>query len=119
MALADQKIANLTKDVKKLKDQNLELTEKNEMLLCHCNNRDKEIARLMQLLEGGRSLDAVRKDCSCSRNKFHLDKSESDRLRQEKSVLEQRLKGKLIMNLYYVNIRKFILYYPLLEGLTT
>ncbi|KYB27999.1 centrosomal protein of 135 kDa [Tribolium castaneum] len=100
MALADQKIANLSKDVKKLKEHNLQLIEANEVLQSQLNNRDKEIKRLSGLLEGGRPIQAIKKDCTCNCTCTNKDLHEggSDQLNkvlQEKHVLENRLKDAL------------------------
>lgn len=63
MTLAEQRIANLAKEVKKLKtdhNQHLEMIDSLQYKLC---NREKEIERLSALLEGGRPLPALSKDC--------------------------------------------------------
>lgn len=63
MTLAEQRIANLAKEVKKLKtdhNQHIEMIGNLQHKLC---NREKEIARLTAFLEGGRPLPALSKDC--------------------------------------------------------
>ncbi|XP_044253848.1 centrosomal protein of 135 kDa isoform X2 [Tribolium madens] len=102
MALADQKIANLSKDIKKLKEHNLQLIEANEVLQSQLNNRDKEIKRLNGLLEGGRPIQAIQKDCSCNctcaNKELHGGGNIQDQLNkvlQEKHILENRLKDAL------------------------
>lgn len=96
MALADQKIASLSKDMKKLKEHNLQLIEANEVLQGQLNNRDKEIKRLNGLLEGGRPLQAIKKDCGCTKESHEIKINTQERLNkvlEEKHVLENRLKG--------------------------
>jgi centrosomal protein CEP135 len=98
MALADQKISNLSRDIKKLKEQNLQLMEENEMLQCQMSNRDKEIRRLSALLEGGRPLHAIKKDCCCNKGShdgISTMQEEVNKILQEKHVLENRLKESL------------------------
>ncbi|RZC37719.1 centrosomal protein of 135 kDa [Asbolus verrucosus] len=96
MALADQKISNLSRDVKKLKEQNLQFMEANEILQCQLNSRDKEIRRLNGLLEGGRPLHAIKKDCCCNKDLISEGASaiqdELSKMSQEKQILENRLK---------------------------
>ncbi|XP_063915834.1 centrosomal protein of 135 kDa isoform X2 [Zophobas morio] len=98
MALADQKICNLSKDLKTLKEHNLQLIEANELLQCQLSNRDKEIKRLNGLLEGGRPLTAIKKDCCCtkqSHEEVNAFQEEMNKILQEKHVLENRLKESL------------------------
>jgi hypothetical protein len=100
MALADQKISNLSRDIKKLKEQNLQLMEENEMLQCQMSNRDKEIRRLSALLEGGRPLHAIKKDCCCNKGShdgISTMQEEVNKILQEKHVLENRLKGIILL----------------------
>lgn len=96
MALADQKICNLSKDIKKLKEHNLQLIEANELLQDQINNRHKEVKRLNDLLDGGRPLHAIKKDCCCSKEShggINMLQEQNDKILKEKLVLENRLKG--------------------------
>lgn len=63
MTLADKRLANLAKEVKKLKADHTQHLETINNLQYKLSNRDKEIARLSALLEGGRPLPALSKDC--------------------------------------------------------
>ncbi|KAF2883200.1 hypothetical protein ILUMI_22975 [Ignelater luminosus] len=94
MALADQKIICLTKEIKKLKDEQIQLIEMNETYKNQLNNRDREIERLNKMLEGGRPIHALNKDC-CYRDaegKICLMQKEISSLEKEKLELENRLK---------------------------
>lgn len=93
MTLAEQRIANLAKEVKKLKtdhNQHLEMIDSLQYRLC---NREKEIARLSALLEGGRPLPALSKDC-CYKDmtsKIEQLAEELETMRAKNSELDMQL----------------------------
>ncbi|KAB0799230.1 hypothetical protein PPYR_07110 [Photinus pyralis] len=97
MALADQKILKLTKEIGKLKDEISHLYEINESHKSQIFNRDKEIERLTQMLEGGRPMAAVYKDY-CPKESEGLVtqlQKQASFLQKEKAELEVRLKEAL------------------------
>ncbi|KAJ8919321.1 hypothetical protein NQ315_003905 [Exocentrus adspersus] len=97
MACADQKIAHLNKEIKKLKEEQLHLVESNDFLQNQLKNRDEEITRLNNLLEGGRPVEAISKDCCYKNidNKIGALRDEITSLKQEKNTLHNQLKDAL------------------------
>ncbi|XP_017768019.1 PREDICTED: centrosomal protein of 135 kDa-like isoform X2 [Nicrophorus vespilloides] len=94
MALADQQRAYLTREVNRLKDQHLELTEINDDLRKKLINREKEIGRLGNLLQGGRPQEVLNGDC-CYQDinvKLLNKQDEINSLYKEKMELEIKLK---------------------------
>ncbi|XP_018573726.1 centrosomal protein of 135 kDa, partial [Anoplophora glabripennis] len=97
MACADQKIAYLSNEIKKLKEEQLNLVQSNELFKNQLQNRDEEISRLKNLLEGGRPLDAISKDCCYKNidNKIGALRDEISSLKREKNTLHNQLKDAL------------------------
>ena len=60
-------------------------------------NRDREIKRLNKMLEGGRPLTAIRKDCHCSckelNHQVNTLSSDMKMLEHKKEDLEKEVKG--------------------------
>lgn len=116
MSAASKKVANLTHEIKQLKEEKIELIER-----CECYkkqvsiilflllktfitsvkfvlkivSRDREIERLSALLEGGRPVQAVNSECCYkdSEGRICRMRDEINLLKKEKSSLENCLKG--------------------------
>lgn len=110
MAMSNDKISFLTNEVKKLKDQQLQLIEKNNHFQKQVNNRDKEIERLAKVLEGGRPDEAVVKNCCYKNidNKITDCKDEIKTLVSEKNSLQSSLRGSCIINKTNFTFAQFV-----------
>ncbi|XP_057672202.1 centrosomal protein of 135 kDa isoform X2 [Diorhabda carinulata] len=93
MASAESRVAFLSQEVKKLKDEQLHLLKNNDFLNSQLENRNEEIKRLNALLEGGRPIKAINKDCCYKNidNKIGSLQDEIDKLKREKNSLQNQL----------------------------
>ncbi|GJQ82867.1 hypothetical protein Trydic_g2605 [Trypoxylus dichotomus] len=98
LSLAEEKIISLMKQIDKLKDEKIDLTETNLTYKDQINSRDKEIQRLVSLLEGGRPLQALNQDCCYKDVESKMSRLQDDIeiLQRSKKDLENRLKEALI-----------------------
>ncbi|XP_074038478.1 centrosomal protein 135kDa isoform X2 [Leptinotarsa decemlineata] len=97
MANSDQKIATLSKELRKLREEQLQCIKSNEFFKAQLQNRDEEIKRLNSLLEGGRPTKALSKDCCYKNidNKIGSLQDEINGLKREKITLQNELKEAL------------------------
>ncbi|KDR21241.1 centrosomal protein of 135 kDa isoform X2 [Zootermopsis nevadensis] len=97
MELAEQRISNLTQRIDILEEEKMQQSEIIASFKNQLNNRDREIQRLMGMLEGGRPVDAIRKDychCTCKDITLQLNamSDEIKTLELKKEELEQQVK---------------------------
>ncbi|KAK9710694.1 hypothetical protein QE152_g25895 [Popillia japonica] len=97
-SLAEDKILTLMKDISKLKEERLELTEANLAYKDQINSRDKEIQRLVSLLEGGRPIQALNQDCCYKDVELKMSRMQDDIeiMQRSRKDLENRLKEAVI-----------------------
>ncbi|CAH1970630.1 unnamed protein product [Acanthoscelides obtectus] len=97
MSCADERISTLQKEMRKLKENQIEMAKNNEFLKSQLDNRNQEIQRLSTLLEGGRPQKPLAKDCCYKNidNKIGALQDEIRALKAEKSVLDAQLKEAL------------------------
>ncbi|KAJ8984602.1 hypothetical protein NQ317_006064 [Molorchus minor] len=94
MACAEEKIARLSNEIRRLKEDHLQHVESNEYFKTQLQNRNEEIVRLKTLLEGGRPLEAITKDCCYKNidNKMGSLQDEINLLKREKNSMANQLK---------------------------
>lgn len=94
MAMTEQKVSSLTREVCKLKQQQLELCAINDELKSKLTHREKEITRLNRMLEGGRPLDALTNECCYQEIQREMKgkQEEIKFLQKSKSEMEIKLK---------------------------
>ncbi|XP_049825756.1 centrosomal protein of 135 kDa isoform X3 [Aethina tumida] len=94
MSVSDTKIKNLTKEIKDLKDSKLNLLDRLQFCENQINARDKEIERLTGLVQGGRPLKALNKDCCYKNvdNKCQALHEHIHKLKEENILLQNNLK---------------------------
>ncbi|XP_023719195.1 centrosomal protein of 135 kDa isoform X2 [Cryptotermes secundus] len=95
LELADQQISNLNREINFLKEEKIQQSDVVATLKNKLENRDKEIQRLRGMLEGGRPIDAVRKDCQCTckdmTHQLNTLSNEINILERKKRELEEQV----------------------------
>ncbi|XP_028141576.1 centrosomal protein of 135 kDa isoform X2 [Diabrotica virgifera virgifera] len=93
MATADSRIAYLSQEIKKLKEEQLNLLKNNDCLTSQLENRNQEIKRLNTLMEGGRPTKAISRDCCYKNidNKIGSLQDEINTLKRERNTLQNQL----------------------------
>ncbi|XP_072382397.1 uncharacterized protein Cep135 isoform X1 [Diabrotica undecimpunctata] len=93
MATADSRIAYLSQEIKKLKEEQLHLLKNNDYLNSQLENRNQEIKRLNTLMEGGRPTKAISRDCCYKNidNKIGSLQDEINTLKRERNTLQNQL----------------------------
>ncbi|KAJ9592863.1 hypothetical protein L9F63_015441, partial [Diploptera punctata] len=94
--VCDKRICDLSREIHLLKEEKSQQAEIIATFKNQLNNRDREIARLSKMLEGGRPITAIKKDCCCSckdiNHKINSLKTEVKILEHKKEELEQQVK---------------------------
>ncbi|XP_049836106.1 centrosomal protein of 135 kDa isoform X2 [Schistocerca gregaria] len=95
--MALNQIVSLSEEVKDLRNDSRRKSETIGMLKEQLANRGKEIERLSQMLDGGRSLKALRNDCASREAELRISKLsiELQDLETANKELEERLKESL------------------------
>nr|CAI5863781.1 unnamed protein product [Callosobruchus analis] len=92
MPSADQKYCTLQKEMRKLREDQLELIKNNELLKSQLENRNQEIQRLSRLLEGGRPANRPTGDCENIDKKMAALQDEICALKADRNILDTQLK---------------------------
>ncbi|CAG9823230.1 unnamed protein product [Phaedon cochleariae] len=94
MAIADKKIASLSKEIQKLKEEQFQYVKDKDFFKTQLHTRDEEIDRLNKLLEGGRTTKVLSKDCCYKNidNKIGSLQDEINSLKRQKNLLQNQLK---------------------------
>ncbi|PSN39078.1 hypothetical protein C0J52_07358 [Blattella germanica] len=94
--ISEKRISCLNRELNLLREEKNQQAEIIATFKNQLNNRDREIHRLTSMLEGGRPITAIRKDCCCSCKDTisQIDSltSEVKRLKIRKEELEQEVK---------------------------